>query len=277
LPDKPPDTPAERLNYVEGRINSEMSQNEADLQSLGRLKEQITLWRAMERFERKAKLQSQPGTIDYTLPLVKLTDQHFPPREATDTFELEMLCSTATGLSYGDITGSYSHYEDLETRAEADELADQYQKVQTARDIQAEVLRKLRWVSEAAAGKFEAAWDGFHQSVPSADPTSGPALQMRSALRLTVDSLVERLPPNATRTREGCIEHIARHAARTPAAQTVLQGLTRQYVDLLDRLSAVKGKTDLERKRFRELIFQSTDFLNNLLGAIDYTKLTRKR
>lgn len=275
---EPPDTPSHRLEYVERRVDSEMGQLEGDLQTLGRLKEDIVLCRRMERFLREAGVERPSNTIDYTLPLVERTDEVYAPRETTHTADLQVLCSSAAGFYYSGVTGSYAYYEDVETTAEADRLATEYQELQGARNIQGEVIRKLRWVSEVAAGKFEAAWAGFHARVPSADPTSGPALEMRSALTSTVDSLVDRLPPPDDKlNRRRCVEHIAQHAARSPGARAVLEGLAHQYVDLLRGLSAVKDKTDLERKRLRSLMFEATDFLSNLLGAIDYAKLMGTR
>jgi len=274
---KPPDTPADRLEYVERRIDSELGCVEGDLETLGRLKEDVVLCRAMEKLLREAGVEWQASTIDFTLPLVERLCEVYPLKKKADTSDLLITSGSAVGFYYGGVTGSYPHYEDVETIVQADALARQHEEQQSARNTHAEVTRRLLWVSEVAAAKFEAAWSGFHARVPSVDPASGPALEMRSALTSTVDSLVDRLPPPAdSLTRRRCVEHIAQHAARE-GAQAVVQGLAQQYVDLLSSLSAVKDKTDLQRKRLRSLMFQATGFLSNLLGAIDYPKLMDRR
>lgn len=272
---EPEDTPSDRLEYVERRIDSEMGQMEGDLQTLGRFKEDILLSRAMERFLREAAVESQPNTIDYTLPLVERMDEVYPHRERTDATDLQVLCSSVAGFYYGGVTGSYPYYEDVETRAQADTLARRYEGLQTARNIQAEVSRKLLWVSGVAAAKFDAAWAGFNARVPSVDPTSGPALEMRSALKTTVDTLLNGLPSVPKKlTRKGRLEYIAQHAARSREAERTLEGLGQQYVYLSDKLSAVKQRTDLEWERLRALMFQATNFLHSILESIDYQKLT---
>jgi hypothetical protein len=271
-------TPGGRLEYVERRIDCDIDRIEGDLRSLGRLKEDVVLARAMELLLRDAGVESQPSTPDYTLPLVERMHEVYPETKPADTTDLLVTSGSAVASYYSGVTGSYPYYEDPGIRDRADNLAREYEHLHTARNIRGEVVRKLLWVSEVAAGKFEAAWDGFHARIPSVDPTSGPALEMRSALTSAVDSIVDRLPTaEGSLNRRRCIEHIAQHAARSRGTQVVLEGLATRYVRLLQQLSAVKDKTDLGRDRLRSLMFEATDFLHSLLEAIDYPRLGSER
>jgi hypothetical protein len=271
---KDPNSPMHRLHDLRESIDRERAKKTSQLDSLGQWHES-TDWslRTVRLMDQAGvRLGDMPGILQRIGAAAEAFGQEFPQTDEPNLSRLQILFDSTSGSVYSAATGSYSSYEDAATLNEYHTLTGEYEERQKMRGVRAEVETTLLRLAPQAAVKFRAAWDGFYAAVPVADPSSGPALEMRSALDLTMTTLMKRVaPPPHTLGKKDWLAHVAEHAAIDPTAATLLCRLGPEYPRLKGLLSQVKDKTDLGRERLRTLLVESTDFLSTVLRGVDFS------
>ena len=271
--------PVEDLEYLAKRILEERAKAEHTITEFGRLEEGIEIQLEGLHFAQSIGVDPDesrwPGVI--TAPALGRArfDRYFPPnRDPDPTLAfLDAANSTSGSAIYSMVTGSHSFVEVPSEMDEYQRITGRFQKYWENPQRFQEVVRRLGWISEEAANRIKAAREAILMGVPATDPTTGPALQLRSAIELTVRALLDRIPEEKPPVKLDYFEHIAKHLTTDQDAAQLLSSQGETYVNLTRRLTAAKGSSSLDRQHLRTLFHKSQELLFTLLTAIDAGKL----
>lgn len=275
--------PIANLEYIKKRVAEERDKEERKLQTFGSIEAEIDdsldAYRLMKSVGISFDENQWPGVVSYPQVWRRQFDTDFPP--AYDPAEMlrthQLYSTTAGSAAYWVITGSHSQFETPDAFTHYEQIVRNFERHRELEDRTNEVIRRLAWLSEEAAGKFKAAWEALHAGIPFTDPASGAAFAMRSALDLTIKAtLLERTPKPHPETKSDYLKHIAYHAAYSPEAKELLISQAKIYRELTEKLSKVKGTTELDRRVLRTLFFRAQDLLYIVVEAIDPTRLLPK-
>ncbi|MBK8987357.1 MAG: hypothetical protein IPM39_14985 [Chloroflexi bacterium] len=269
--------PEQILRHLKERVSQEREKEEHKLFFLGKYESDIDF------LEKSYSFASQNGIFldadHWPGILYRQFDRDFPPGD--DSVEAArgnlLLSSTAGSTVYGMISDNISRYEMPETIEEAQGLINMYEDLRQRDDRNEEIIRRLGWLNEEAAGKYKAAWEGLDSQIPSTDPLSGAAISMRSALDLTIrDTLIGRLSLSTPVTKAQCLVVIADHIAKNASAKELLIQQAPDYLDITNKLSRVKGTSDTDIDYLKSQFYRSQQLLYLLLETIDINSLPPK-
>ncbi len=274
--------PVADLEHLKRRLAEERCREEMKLPAFGRIETHLDLTIAAYRLADTAGVsldeERWPGITTIPHTWLSQFNRDFPPsHDPAEALNRHMITNTTAGsAAYSMIVDSVNHFEEPATYSEYERVKQGFEDIWESENLTDEVTRRLAWISEQAAAKFKAAWEALDAGIPPTDPTSGPALAMRSALDLTVKALLKRTCEPRPREKAKYLVHIARQSARNAEAAKLLSNRASVYKDLTDRLSRSKGTTEGDRRALRTLFFKAQQLLYLIVESIDPTRLLPK-
>lgn len=274
-------TARESLEYLKRRIGEEKKKREESLSTFGQIEAKIDFMieanNLLDSSDIAENDQKRVRANAYVNDWRNEFDRDYPPdEEHGNQLRRHSIYSTAAGSAYyGMITGSYPQIADDTLIVQADRNIEYYEDLQRSQNRIDEVIRKLAWISEKGANKFKAAWEALELGTPSTDPSTGPAILLRSALDITIRTdLLNKTPKPHPDVKRKYLVHIAEYLARDSDSEYLLSSQASLYYDITDELSKVKGSTAFDQQRLRVLFFQATDLLHIILESIDEKRLS---
>lgn len=175
----------------------------------------------------------------------------------------------ATG-TFSYLTSNFNYYEDTHSRSQYLRLASEYQVLLSNPRQKSEASEFLGLVNETAQSKFGQSLKDF-QTLPQDEDPQGPLLAMRSAIDMTLQSLLKLAP--LTKKERGDLKRIselptiAQYLAKDENAKLDLILVNDQLDKLQDQLSASKYRT-IPRVQAEALMNQSVAILRLIATSI---------
>lgn len=186
---------------------------------------------------------------------------------------LEGMSSTAgTTISgaYSLITNNYSYLESNQARTDFEILSERYKGLLNSEQDQQYVYDFALTINAEGAEKYLQGIVGY-QSLPFDEDPQGPLLNLRSAIRLVLDSLLDQTPltrkQKAKLTSISRLPAIAANLAKDDNAKVDLLLANNQLNELWKQLSSSKDRK-LEREIAESLVSRVTAFLNLIAKTI---------
>ena len=170
--------------------------------------------------------------------------------------------SIATG-TFSFLTDNFNNYEDAQSRSKYNELASKYQVLLSSPSQKNEASDFLGLVNVTAQSKFGQSLKDF-QTLPHNEDPQGSLMAMRSAIDMTIQSLLKLTP--LTNREKGDIKRIselptiAQYIAKDELAKLNLILVNDQLNKLKSQLSASKNQT-IPRIQAESLMNQSIALL----------------
>jgi len=171
---------------------------------------------------------------------------------------------SASSDSFAFLLDNYSFLESEIERSEFRDITQKYKTLLQANENRGGVVSYLSSLNPAAAQKFI---DGSKQldSLGKNEDAEGTLMLLRSALDLTIKSLIEKI--GLTNNEESRVKKaeqiplIANHLAKDESSKIDLILMNKTYIDLFPKLSAAKDKI-VDRDRAIGLALEVTAILN---------------
>lgn len=275
-----------KLEYLSRRVSEENEKVSGELQAKGeeleglrRLGEEVDWALDAVRFGKLhiGQEPNYPYLSTYPTTLINQFDEYYPPgREIRIGPSWHTSGSPISTGTYAWLSGNPDFFETEEVHVEYRQRLSGFEHRRDTENKQDEVYRRLFWLDENAAYKFDSAWKSLAVSAILPDPGEAPTLLMRSAIDITVECLYNRIPqPPKRLAKRKRLEYIAQHAAREDAvAREKLITAAARHIDLTSKLSKFKKITNYNLNYIRSLLYQGQDLLFDILDSIEYQKLT---
>ncbi len=178
--------------------------------------------------------------------------------------------SAATG-TFSYLNDNFKFLEDNRSRQEFNRLALNYRGLLSGPQQQQDVSSFLAPLNSTAASKFDHALKNL-QSLPQSEDPQGALLEMRSAIDIAVDSLIEMTP--LTKRERGDLKNaallptIAQHLARDEFAKVDLILASEHFMKLKQQLAASK-ELKLPRLQAEALMNQAVALLKLIATTVN--------
>jgi hypothetical protein len=269
-----------RVSEEKRNVSEEFQAKGEELEGLRRLGEEVDWALDAVRFVKRhiGQEPNYPYLSTYPPELINQFDKSYPPGR-------EIRIGPTWHTSGSPIsTVAYAYLSDNPTFFEPEEVYDEYRQKLTSfehrrntENRRNEVYRRLCWLDENAAYKFDSAWKSLTVGANLPDPGEGPTMLMRSVIDITVERLYKRVPQPPKRLVKGeRLKYIAQHVARDALARERIITAAARYVELTSKLSKFKEITDANLSYIRSLLYQGQDLLFDILDSIEYQKLASR-
>jgi len=269
-----------RVSEEKRNVSEEFRAKGEELEGLMRFGEDVDQALDMVLFGKKyiGREPNYPHAASYATTLINQFDEDYPPgREIRIEPSWDSAGSPISTVTYSWLSVNSPFFEPEEVQDEYRQRLSSFEHRRDTGNRRDEVYRRLFWLDENAAYKFDSAWKSLTIGATLPDPGEGPTLLMRSAIEITVESLYRRIPQLSKRPRKGeRLKYIAQHAARDALAREKIITAAARYVNLTSELSKFKEITDDNLSYIRSLLYQGQDLLFDILDSIEYQKLASR-
>jgi hypothetical protein len=267
-----------RVSEENEKVSEEFRAKAEELEGLRRLGEEVDWALDAVRFGKRhiGQEPNYPYLSTYPATLINQFDEHYPlGREIRIRPSWHTSGSPISTTTYAWLSVNSAFFEPEEVHDEYRQRLNSFENRRDTENRRDEVYRRLFWLDENAAYKFDSAWKSLAVGATLLDPGEGPTLLMRSAIDITVERLYKRISRPPKRLEKGKrLEYIAQYAAREDAvAREKLTTAAARYVDLTRKLSKFKEITNYNLNYIRSLLYQGQDLLFDILDSIEYKKL----